>query len=80
MSVKVIAFVSVRPGHEDAFIDAARICVAASRAEAGVDVEYFYYPAGHAFANDDDHLGTYDAENAALAWQRTVDFLHAQLG
>ena len=36
MSVKVIAFVSVRPGHEDAFIDAARICVAASRAEPGV--------------------------------------------
>jgi len=47
---------------------------------AGVDVEYFYYPAGHAFANEENHLGTHDAESAALAWQRTLDFLHAQLG
>jgi carboxymethylenebutenolidase len=50
------------------------------RDEAGVEVEYFYYPAGHAFANDDNHMGTYDAESAALAWQRTLEFLHAQLG
>ena len=35
MPVKVIAFVTVRPGSEDAFIAAARICAAASRAEAG---------------------------------------------
>ena len=36
MSVKVIAFVSVRPGQEDAFVAAASICIAASRAEPGV--------------------------------------------
>ena len=36
MSVKIIAFVTVKPGSEDAFVDAARICVAASRAEPGV--------------------------------------------
>ena len=36
MPVKVIAFVSVKPGHEEAFIDAARICAAASRNEPGV--------------------------------------------
>ena len=36
MSVKVVAFVSVKPGQEDAFVEAARICVAASRAETGV--------------------------------------------
>ncbi|NIJ30811.1 quinol monooxygenase YgiN [Sphingomonas insulae] len=36
MTVKVIAFVTVKPGHEDAFVAAARICVAASRAEPGV--------------------------------------------
>ena len=36
MPVKVIAFVSVKPGHEEAFIDAARICAAASRDEPGV--------------------------------------------
>lgn len=36
MSVKVVAFVSVKPGHEEAFVAAARICISASRAEQGV--------------------------------------------
>jgi quinol monooxygenase YgiN len=36
MSVKVIAFVTVKPGQEDAFVAAAKVCVAASRAEPGV--------------------------------------------
>ena len=36
MSVKVIAFVSVKEGQEAAFEAAARTCVAASRAEPGV--------------------------------------------
>ncbi|MEN2785618.1 putative quinol monooxygenase [Sphingomonas qilianensis] len=36
MSVKVVALVSVNPGQDDAFIAAAQICVAASRAEPGV--------------------------------------------
>lgn len=36
MSVKVVAFVSVKPGQENAFVAAARVCVAASRAEVGV--------------------------------------------
>ncbi|MGB3928032.1 putative quinol monooxygenase [Sphingomonas zeae] len=36
MSVKVVAFVSVKPGKEDAFVAAARICISASRAEPGV--------------------------------------------
>jgi quinol monooxygenase YgiN len=36
MSVKVVALVSVKPGQEDAFVQAARVCVDASRAEAGV--------------------------------------------
>ena len=36
MPVKVIAFVTVRPGQEDAFVEAARLCVAGSRAEPGV--------------------------------------------
>lgn len=35
MSAKVIAFVSVKTGHEDAFVAAARVCIAASRAEPG---------------------------------------------
>ena len=36
MPIKVVAFVPVKPGAEDDFIAAARICVAASRAEPGV--------------------------------------------
>lgn len=36
MPVKVIAFVTVKPGQEEAFVQAAQPCVAASRAEAGV--------------------------------------------
>ena len=36
MPTKVIAFVTVKPGHEDASVEAARVCVAASRAEPGV--------------------------------------------
>lgn len=36
MSIKVVAFVTVKPGQDDAFVAAARTCVAASRAEAGV--------------------------------------------
>jgi carboxymethylenebutenolidase len=45
------------------------------RAESGASVEFFYYPAGHAFHNDENHLGTYDEENAKLAWGRAVTFL-----
>ena len=36
MPVKVVALVTVKPGEEDAFTTAARTCVAATRAEAGV--------------------------------------------
>jgi carboxymethylenebutenolidase len=60
-------------------VDQARAQEEQIRQEAGVEVQYFYYPAGHAFANDDNHLGTYDADSATLAWQRTVDFLHAKI-
>ncbi|CAM3269907.1 ABM domain-containing protein [Sphingomonas antarctica] len=36
MSVKVIAFVQIKPGQEDAFVEAAGPCITASRAERGV--------------------------------------------
>lgn len=45
------------------------------RKESGAEVEYFYYPAGHAFHNDENLLGTYDAEQAKIAWGRAVEFL-----
>ena len=36
MTIKVVAFVTVKPGQDDAFVAAADVCVAASRAEPGV--------------------------------------------
>ncbi len=39
-----------------------------------------FYEAGHAFVNDENLLGTYDAGAAKVAWDRTVEFLHATLG
>lgn len=58
---------------------AAGRLAATIEAQSGQAPEFHYYPAGHAFANDENPLGTYDAEQAALAWGRTVDFLHAKL-
>jgi quinol monooxygenase YgiN len=36
MAVKIVAFVTVKPGVDDAFVAAAQTCVAASRTEPGV--------------------------------------------
>ncbi len=49
------------------------------REESGAEVEFFYYPAGHAFHNEANLLGTYDPDSARLAWQRTVQFLKDRL-
>ena len=67
---------------QDAFypVDQARAQEAQMRRETQSTVEFFYYPAGHAFHNDKDRLGTYDADSARLAWTRTVEFLHQHLG
>jgi carboxymethylenebutenolidase len=49
-------------------------------AAAGVDVSFeFYEGAGHAFFNDTDRMGTYDAEATELSWTRTVEFLRSAL-
>jgi carboxymethylenebutenolidase len=47
--------------------------------ESGAPVEFFYYDAGHAFHNNENLVGTYDAANAALAWGRAVEFLKTAL-
>ena len=49
------------------------------RAESSGSVEFFYYPAGHAFHNDRDKMGTYDKDSADLAWNRTLEFLRANV-
>jgi carboxymethylenebutenolidase len=61
-------------------VDQAREQEKQIRDETGAAVEYFYYPAGHAFHNDENLLGTYDAEQAKIAWGRALDFLKAKVG
>jgi carboxymethylenebutenolidase len=46
----------------------------------GKEVEFHLYPGvDHAFFND-TRPEVYNADASALAWQRTIDFLHARLG
>lgn len=49
------------------------------REESGAEVTYFYYDAGHAFHNDTNAAGTYDPEQARLAWDRAVTFLREKV-
>lgn len=49
------------------------------REESGAEVEFHFYDAAHAFHNDTNALGTYSADDARLAWQRTVDFLRTKV-
>jgi carboxymethylenebutenolidase len=68
-------------GEQDDFypVDDARRQEEQIRSESGAQVEFHTYPAGHAFHNDANALGTYDAEQARLAWSRTVEFLRGTL-
>jgi carboxymethylenebutenolidase len=59
--------------------DQAREQAEQIRTESGAEVEYFFYPAGHAFHNDGNTMGTYDKEQADLAWNRAVEFLKTKL-
>ena len=47
----------------------------------GKEAQLHIYPGtGHAFANEDNALGTYDEKAANEAYSRAITFLHAQLG
>jgi carboxymethylenebutenolidase len=48
-------------------------------ADTSTKPEIVHYPAGHAFLNEEDLLGTFDAEQASIAWDRTVAFLRSHL-
>ena len=48
--------------------------------QSGQRPQVHMYPAGHAFLNDANPLGTHDAEQADIAWRRTTEFLHRHLG
>jgi carboxymethylenebutenolidase len=70
-------------GSEDDFADPerARHLEAAVRDQAGVDVTFHIHEgAGHAFFNEGDAFGTYDADLAAKTWAETLAFLRANLG
>jgi carboxymethylenebutenolidase len=44
--------------------------------DAGKDCVFHVYPGtGHGFTNEEDPLGTYDADATETAWQRTLDLL-----
>lgn len=47
--------------------------------ESGKRPDFRLYPAGHAFFNDENLLGTYAPEQAAQAWDATLGFLHSKL-
>ncbi|MHB8718011.1 MAG: dienelactone hydrolase family protein [Candidatus Dormibacteria bacterium] len=66
-------------GERDQSYDRATIADIEDRLRAaGVTVEGFWYPADHAFFND-DRPEVYDAEAAELSWRRTVAFLRQHL-
>ena len=47
--------------------------------ESGARPDFRIYPAGHAFFNDENLLGTYAPDHAAESWQSTVEFLSRNL-
>ena len=58
--------------------DAARALEARLR-EMGKDVVFEIHPAGHAFMNPENALGTSDPELAARVWPEALAFLHDRL-
>jgi carboxymethylenebutenolidase len=68
-------------GEQDTMADPASVRTLAQRieSESGVTPQFHHYPAGHAFFNDENLLGTYDAEQADIAWRRTLEFLRANV-
>ena len=69
-------------GEQDAFqsTEAVQELAATIERQTGRRPDFRFYPAGHAFFNDENLLGTYDPEQAAKAWNATVDFLREHLG
>lgn len=66
----------------DDFFPPDAVSVLASQLRAmGKDVEFTIHPGtGHGFTNEEDPLGTYDAEASAIAWAETLGLLETCLG
>lgn len=56
-------------------IDDARAAFERLEGRATGSTELHEYDAGHAFFNDENLIGTYDPEDATLAWERATTFL-----
>ena len=69
-------------GEQDAFqsTETVRTLAATIERQSGRAPDFRFYPAGHAFFNDENLIGTYDPEQAAKAWDATLGFLRAHLG
>jgi carboxymethylenebutenolidase len=59
--------------------DQVRELAATIERQSGRTPDFRFYPAGHAFVNNENLIGTYDPEQAAAAWDATVKFLREQL-
>jgi carboxymethylenebutenolidase len=64
-------------GDQDAFMaaDAPSALESSLRSGNPKEIKVVRYPAGHAFLNDENLLGTYNPEAARAAWEATVSFL-----
>jgi carboxymethylenebutenolidase len=64
-------------GDRDEFVplDQVHALAATIEQQSGHVPDFRFYPAGHAFFNDENLLGTYDPEQAAMAWDATLRFL-----
>jgi carboxymethylenebutenolidase len=76
---KVACPVLFHYGDEDSFIPANLVEDVAKAFEGRPDVVLHHYAAGHAFSNN-DAPSMYNAEAAALAWERTLAFFRQNLG
>ncbi|HUI47453.1 MAG TPA: dienelactone hydrolase family protein [Acidimicrobiia bacterium] len=66
--------------HDDFFPPDAIRALEAELRGMGKDVAFEIHPGtGHAFTNEENALGTYDADASAKCWQSTVAFLHEHL-
>ena len=77
----ITAAVQGHYGENDGFypVEQAQQLEEQIRHETGTEVTFYYYPAGHAFLNEKDRLGTYEPDSAGLAWGRAVEFLHQKV-
>jgi carboxymethylenebutenolidase len=66
---------------QDDFFPPAKVRELEAKLEGmGKDVSFeVYADNGHAFCNEENALGTYDADAAADTWAKTIAFLHAEL-